>query len=229
VFTEDELLPISALQHLAFCPRQWALIHLEGLWSDNRLTVEGTIAHERVHSNEAEARGDIRIARGLRVRSLRLGIIGQLDVVEFHKTQDKQKGVTLDGTNSLWQPVIIEHKHGKPKIDNEDEIQLCAQALCLEEMLGIVIEAGSFFYGKPRRRSEVAFGQELRKQTENSITLLHELTRSGKTPPPENSPKCRNCSMISQCLPTLDKRKNRIKEYMTRSVDLSKKNHETTA
>jgi CRISPR-associated exonuclease Cas4 len=122
MYTEDELLPISALQHLAFCPRQWALIHLEGIWKDNRLTAEGTVMHERAHDEETENRGDLRIAHGLRLRSLRLGLVGQADVVEFHKAKTEDQGVKLDDLAGSWIPLIIEYKHGKPKIGHEDEV-----------------------------------------------------------------------------------------------------------
>ncbi len=156
MYTEDDLIPISALQHLVFCARQAALIHIEGLWEENVLTIEGEQLHERAHDQESETTGDTRTVRGLRIRSLRLGLIGVADVVEFRRTEAPGKGAVLNGLPGLWQPYIIEYKHGKPKIDRSDEVQLCAQAMCLEEMLGVSIEESAFFYGKPRRRPKKA-------------------------------------------------------------------------
>lgn len=177
MFSEDELLPISAVQHLAFCPRQWALIHLEGQWTDNRLTAQGTALHERVHEGQAEVRGDVLIVRGLRLRSLRLGLVGTADVVEFHPVAAVVTGgCLLPGRAGRWQPFPVEHKRGRPKPDRCDEVQLCAQALCLEEMLGAPVPEGDLFYGAQRRRHHVAFRADLRHETEALAAQLHELT-----------------------------------------------------
>ena len=190
-FAEDELLPISALQHLVFCKRQWALIHLEQQWQENVLTVGGRQMHDRVHDSDAsECRGNIRIARGLRLHSFRLGLVGQADVVEFSEDE-----------NGISQPYIIEYKHGKPKIDFCDEVQLCAQALCLEEMLNVTIPESDFFYGKHRRRHHVLFTEELRQKTEKYAEELHILTERGETPSAEYSSRCKNCSLFDICLP----------------------------
>jgi CRISPR-associated exonuclease Cas4 len=229
MFTEDELLPISALQHLAFCQRQWALIHLEQQWSDNRLTAEGTLSHERAHDEETEVRGDLRIACGLRLRSLRLGLVGQVDVVEFHKITDKNTGIALEGVNGLWQPVIIEYKHGKPKIGHEDEVQLCAQAMCLEEMLGVSLLSASFFYGQRRRRYEVALNEELRKETESLIALLHELTISGQTPASEYTSKYHNCSLMNICLPKVARGRKSVNDYLIKAAKLVEDTDEAPA
>jgi CRISPR-associated exonuclease Cas4 len=217
IYSEDELLPISALQHLAFCPRQWALIHLEGIWSDNRLTAEGIIMHDKAHDeNSLESRGDVRIARGLRLRSLRLGLVGQADVVEFHKTTDS--GIQFAGSNCFWQPIIIEYKHGHPKIGHEDEVQLCAQALCLEEMLGASLSVSSFFYGQPRRRSDLSLTAELRQETEQLISRLHELSFSGETPAADFSSRCHSCSLENTCLPKITKGGKSVKDYIQQNI-----------
>ncbi len=216
-FSEDELLPISALQHLAFCPRQWALIHMEGIWSDNRLTAEGIIMHDKAHDeNGSDSRGDLRIARGLRLRSLRLGLVGQADVVEFHKTTGA--GIFLSGVTGLWQPVIIEYKHGHPKIGHEDEVQICAQALCLEEMLGASLPVSAFFYGQPRRRCDVALTTELRQETEALVSKLHELSRSGETPPADFSSRCHSCSLENTCLPKITRGRKSVQGYIQRNL-----------
>lgn len=190
VYSEDQLIPLSALQHLLFCERQCALIYLEQMWDENRLTVEGRILHEKVHDGEDESRGDIRIARGLRLRSLRLGLTGQADVVEFHRQPD----------GSL-RPFPVEYKRGRPKPDICDEAQLCAQAMCLEEMLGMEISEGAIFYGQPRRRHPVAFTAELRAQTEAAARRAHELLEGRVTPPAVYEKKCDNCSLVHRCLP----------------------------
>lgn len=214
MFTEDELLQVSALQHLAFCPRQWALIHLEGQWSDNLLTAEGSLAHENAHQELTEVRGNLRIAHALRIRSLRLGLVGQVDVVEFHKVKSRDQGILLSDIPGFWQPAIIEYKRGRPKIGHEDEVQLCAQALCLEEMWGVSFSTASFFYGLPRRRYEVALDAELRGETERLVTLLHELTLSGKTPAPEYQRRCRNCSLLNICLPEAVRKRKSVAGYL---------------
>lgn len=192
-YAEDDLLSLSALQHLVFCERQCALIHIEQAWSENLFTAEGRIMHERVHEAGWESRGDVRTARDVSLRSLRLGLIGKSDVVEFHGR-----------TGRIWRPFPVEHKRGKPKPDESDRVQLCAQALCLEEMLGVDIAAGAIFYGKTRHRMDVDFDAPLREETEKAAARLHELIESGKTPEPLYTKKCRSCSLVDQCLPQLE-------------------------
>jgi CRISPR-associated exonuclease Cas4 len=201
-FAEEDLLPLSALQHLLFCERQCALIHVEQLWADNRLTVEGSHLHRRVDEAPGESRGDVRIARGLQLRSLRLGLIGKADVVEFHRDGTAQpEAVRQSPYGSGWRPFPVEYKRGKPKRDRSDEVQLCAQALCLEEMLGIRIPAGALFYGETRHRTDVAFDTELRDTTERAASRLHQLIASGVTPRARREPKCDGCSLIELCMP----------------------------
>ncbi|HUO59569.1 MAG TPA: CRISPR-associated protein Cas4 [Candidatus Acidoferrales bacterium] len=190
MFSEDDLLPLSALQHLAFCERQWALIHLEQQWSENLLTAQGRQMHERAHEEADEIRDGVRICRGLRVRSLRLGLIGAADVVEFHP----RPGATP-------RPFPVEYKRGRPKPGRWDEVQLCAQALCLEEMLCTEIPCGAIFYGQPRRRMEVTFDQSLRDETERLSRRLHQLQAAGVTPSPHPHSGCERCSLKDVCLP----------------------------
>ncbi len=218
MYTEDELLPISALQHLAFCERQWGLIHLEGAWQENRLTAEGRLLHDRSHGLETEVRGDVRIARGLRLRSLRLGLVGMADVVEFHRVSVGQDGVQLDGVAGFWKPFIVEYKRGRPKIGHEDEVQICAQALCLEEMLSVSIPSGALFYGQPRRRSDVAFDQAIRNETESLAAHLHELNRASKTPQPTYTKSCQSCSLIDICLPKITGGQSSARRYLARAI-----------
>ena len=204
MYTEDDLIPLSALQHLIFCERQCALIHIEQAWAENLFTAEGRIMHEHVHAEERESRGKIRIEYGMSLRSLRLGLIGKADVVEFHRR--------VDGS---WQPFPVEYKRGKPKKDSSDKVQLCAQALCLEEMMDVSVPDGALFYGKTRRRLDVVFDDALRKLTEETAMRLHELIESGRTPGPVYAKKCDSCSLAGMCLPkTVGKRKS-VKRYLS--------------
>ncbi len=207
MFPESALLPISALQHLLFCERQCALIHLEQAWADNVLTVEGSHLHTKAHdANAGESRGDVYIARSLALHSLRLGLSGQADVVEFHRDES---GVPLHSRPGRWRAFPVEYKRGKPKRNHCDEVQLCAQALCLEEMLGTVVAEGALFYGETRRRVDVKFDSFLRGETEQAAARLHELLNSGITPPAVREPKCESCSLERICLPdALEKRRS---------------------
>ena len=208
MYAEDELLPISALQHLAFCERQWALIHIEGWWTENRLTAEGRILHQHVHSLETKSRGELQVANGLRLKSLHLGLTGIADVVEFYslgiaseQNENNPFGVRLPKRRGLWRPFPVEYKRGQVKKNKCDEIQLCAQALCLEEMLKVNIASGALFYGRPRRRHEVIFDDSLRYKTTTLANRLHTFMQSGKTPPPVYDKKCQSCSLRTLCIP----------------------------
>lgn len=210
MFNEDDLLPLSALQHLVYCERRCALVHVEQLWDDNRLTLEGSHLHGGAHETAPrhELRGDLLIARGLPLRSLRLGLSGMADVIEFHRTASPSDGLDpqpkagpLTGLDGVWEPFPVEYKVGHMRHEHAYEVQLCAQALCLEEMLGVAVPSGALFYGKAQRRHAVAFGPELRQQTETAASRLHELIASGVTPKAVKEPKCERCSLFPQCLP----------------------------
>lgn len=212
MFDEKDLLPLSALQHLLFCERQCALIHVERQWAENRFTAEGRIMHERVHTANRESRGKIRYEYAVPLRSLELGLAGQADVVEFHKTE----GTRVD--SRLWQPFPVEYKRGKAKKANWDRVQLCAQALCLEEMLGVEIPAGSLFYGKTRRRQEVFFDHALRAETKDAARRLHVLVADGRTPGPVYSVRCDSCSFLALCLPKAMGRRKSALKYLRKMV-----------
>jgi CRISPR-associated exonuclease Cas4 len=205
VFSEDDLVPLSALQHLLFCERQAALIHLERVWAENSFTLEGKHLHERVDRGEGESRGDLRIARGLTLRSFRLGLSGKADAVEFHR-----------GPEGVWLPFPVEYKRGRPKKHQADEVQLCAQALCLEEMLGVSIPSGALFYGETRRRLDVAFDFALRLVTEQAAARMHEILNSGVTPLPVREPKCDQCSLLEICMP--DAPSSSVQRYLDRAL-----------
>jgi CRISPR-associated exonuclease Cas4 len=204
----DDLIMISALQHYAFCPRQCALIHIEQIWTESGRTAEGRILHERVHDESRESRGDIRIDYGVSLRSLRLGLIGKADVVEFHRRQD-----------GSWLPFPVEYKRGKPKADDCDKVQLCAQAICLEEMLSITIPEGALFYGQTRHRLNVVFDETLRRETEETARRAHALVASGRTPQPIYEKRCESCSLMADCLPKTIQKRRSVKNYLTRILD----------
>lgn len=207
---DDSLLPLSALQHLLFCERQCALIHLEQLWAENRLTVEGQHLHRKAHQGVSERRGRVWTLRGLLLRSERLGLIGKADVVEVEPPADWEIGraaagelfdlLRRDGASG-WRVTPVEYKRGKPKADDSDRVQLAAQALCLEEMLGLRIGEGWLFYGAQRRRTEVTLDDALRATVARTAGRLHEIFDSGRTPPARRMKKCRNCSLVELCLP----------------------------
>lgn len=194
IFKEEDLIQLSALQHFMYCKRQCALIHVEQAWSENLFTAEGRIMHDKADSNAAESRRDIRIEYSVPLRSLKLGLIGKADVVEFHRQDDGK-----------WLPFPVEYKRGKPKLDDCDRVQLCAQAICLEEMLNVKIREGALFYGQTRRREAVIFDDRLRGETEDAARKARELIEAGITPGAEYSKKCKQCSLLNLCMPKMKK------------------------
>ncbi|MCL7489407.1 MAG: CRISPR-associated protein Cas4 [Desulfobulbaceae bacterium] len=206
-YVEEDLLPLSALQHLLFCERQCALIHIEQVWTENLFTAQGRVMHERVDQGGRESRKNIRLEFGVPLRSLRLGLSGKADMVEFHKQED-----------GSWLPYPVEYKRGKPKKDDWDRVQLCAQALCLEEMLGCTIASGALFYGRNRRRQAVNFDDRLRRETEKTAERLHELVRSGRTPPARYEKKCDSCSLKNLCMPKTAGAGKNVGKYLSRML-----------
>lgn len=224
-YSEDDLLPLSALSHLVFCERRAALIHLEQLWEENRFTAEGRVLHNRTHEQQVEVRGDTRIVRSLRIRSMRLGLVGMADVVEFTRVPNstptmsqERDAVSLPGVNGLWRPMPVEYKRGRAKPTRCYEVQLCAQALCLEEMLGVTIRTGALFYGKRRRRTDVAFDELLRADTERATARLHELYDKQETPPAIYESKCRSCSLFELCKPKSMSSPTKTRRYVDTSL-----------
>lgn len=200
---EDDYLALAGLQHFAFCRRQWALVHIERQWAENLRTIEGTLLHQRAHDeHQIESRGDILIVRGLRVISHRLRIQGVCDVVEFYRAEN---GVTLAGRTGNWLPYPVEYKRGEPKSFDADELQLCAQAMCLEEMLLCDVPEGSLYYGQPRRRTKVTLDSTLRSRVETLTSEMHALYARGHTPKAVPRKGCAACSLKELCLPRLVK------------------------
>lgn len=216
IYTEEDLLPLSGLQHFAFCRRQWALIQIESQWAENLRTVEGDLFHARAHDEQQrEHRGGVLILRGLPVFSPTLGISGKCDVVEFHPDP---KGVPLCGEKGTWMPFPVEYKRGAPKAHQADELQLCAQAMCLEEMLCCEIAEGALFYGETRRRTAVPFAQELRQTVRTYLKEMHQLYRRGHTPKAKPAKGCAACSLKELCLPRLAKGRG-VGEYLRRMME----------
>lgn len=198
---EDEYLMLSGIQHFAFCRRQWALIHVEQQWQENERTVEGNLLHRVAHDeSKTEKRNDRITVRGMRIASRKMEVSGICDVVEFHADDS---GITLHGWEGTWQPYPVEYKKGSPKDNDADILQLCAQAMCLEEMLCCEIPEGSLYYGETRRRQIVLFTQELRARVEMMFAEMHEIYRKGVTPKVKPSKGCNACSLKELCLPKL--------------------------
>jgi CRISPR-associated exonuclease Cas4 len=195
MYSEDDYIMISALSHYVFCPRRCALIHVDGLWSENVYTTRGKLFHERVDSGEDESRGDTRIIRSLNIYSRRLGLSGRCDVVEFHD---------VEGTAV---PYPVEYKSGKPKMDICDLAQVCAQALCLEEMTLTPVREAAIYYGKPRRRLLVELDDGLRKRTEEIVAAVHAMIETRSVPSARREKKCETCSINGYCMPGTGNRK----------------------
>lgn len=215
MYAEDDYLMLSGIQHFAFCRRQWAMIHIEQQWAENYRTTAGELMHKKAHDESAfEKRGNVLTVRGLRISSHELGVSGQCDVVEF---QQAENGVTLYGYDGNWNPVPVEYKHGKPKENNADELQLCAQAICLEEMFQTVIPEGYLFYGENRRRSHVDFTEDLREEVKKMTKEMHELFQRGHTPNVKPTKQCKACSLENLCVPKLQKTM-KVREYIQQGI-----------
>ncbi len=216
-YVEDDLLMLSGIQHFFFCERQWALIHIEKQWQENVRTIEGKHIHERADDPFiVETRGDIVISRSVPLSSYKLGLYGIADVIEFVKTNSK--GISLKAKDGQWTPIPVEYKRGKPKTDKRDEVQLCAQAICLEEMLNVTIDKGYLFYNTIKRRSEVVLDNELRTLVQNLADRMHLAFEEGKTPKAKFGKHCDLCSMKEICQPKLTSKKKKVKEYIKKVV-----------
>lgn len=211
-YTPDELLPLSGIQHFCFCRRQWALIHVECQWQENVLTVEGKLMHQRVDDPFfIEVRKGVIITRSAPIASYRLGLSGICDVIEFSPASE---GVSLPGKDGYYLPAPVEYKRGKEKHDKSDEAQLCAQAICLEEMLSTEIPTGYLYYGEIRRRVEIPLTTELREFVFKIAEEMHNYFNRGYTPRVKTSKACKSCSLADICLPNLQGRRTSAKKYI---------------
>lgn len=188
MYTEDDLLDLSGLQHFSFCKRQWALIHMSGEWAENRYTVVGALFHGRAHAAGYSAQNGMSVERGVYVCSFELGISGIADIVEYPVGNPSKS-------------VPVEYKVGKPKIEDWDRLQVCAQAMCLEEMLGIGIREGAPFYGKTRRRERVPLSDGLRGTVSSLCREMHDTFDAGIMPSARYASRCKRCSLIDVCMP----------------------------
>ena len=206
MYSEDEYLLLSGIQHFVFCRRQWALIHIEQQWEENYRTADGQVMHRNVHDADFhEKRGNTIITRAMAVSSSKLGISGECDVVEFHGCKN---GIGLFGVEGRYEVIPIEYKRGSPKENDSDIMQLAAQAMCLEEMLCCTIDTGYLYYGETHRRTNVIIDAELRERTEKAIEEMHELYRKKYTPKVKRTKACNACSLKNICLPVLCSKKS---------------------
>lgn len=249
-YAEDDLLPVSALAQLVYCERRCALIFLEGAWAENRFTAEGRLLHERLERGGVASKAGIRTVYELDIRSTKLGLVGKVDAVEFNSSgsiiEGRAAGEPAPGNQSLddllaeirtevgasrpgagvttlenWVPFPVERKRGQLKLQQCYEVQLCAQGLCLEEMLGVPVPAGAIYYGGSRRRKRVFFDTALRKVTVEAALRLHSLVASGVTPRAEYSKRCGACSLLALCMPRSTSRWKSVHQYLAKSLEYS--------
>jgi len=204
---DDDFIPLSSLQHYLYCPRQCALIHVERLWAENRQTAEGRILHDRSDQPMVEQRHGVRTVTAMPLAAPELGVVGIADVVEFHNEQAGEV------------PYPVEYKRGRPKAHRADEVQLCAQALCLEAMFSRPVPEGALFYGRTRRRQIVPFNAELRRLTRDTICATRELFAAGLTPGASYDPKrCDTCSLLDLCQPRLLARAGKVQTWLEKEI-----------
>ncbi len=221
-YDDDDLIQLSGIQHIAFCERQWSLIYVEQAWAENTHTIEGKHLHERVDDPYFnETRRDTRIVRSMPIVSRRLGLSGIADVVEFKLVSDDDgKTIKLPHRRGLWNLYPVEYKKGSHKIDDRDAVQLCAQAMALEEMFGVIIDLGYLYYNKSRHREEITISQELRNHTIYLSERMHYLLESGNTSKAENGKHCAQCSLIDVCHPELQLKHRSVKDYLMKVTEL---------
>jgi CRISPR-associated exonuclease Cas4 len=218
-YPSEDLLPLSGIQHFVFCRRQWALIHIERQWQENVLTMEGRLLHKRTDDPFfTETRHGVITARAVPIASYRLGLSGVCDVVEFTESPE---GVKLPGREGLYLPAPVEYKRGHEKLDRCDESQLCAQAMCLEEMLAVNIPAGFLYYGEIRHRVQVVLDDELRQWVGEMCSEMHAYYRRGYTPKVKTSKACSSCSLADICLPVLQENVIPASKYIRQQIESS--------
>ncbi|MFA5638147.1 MAG: CRISPR-associated protein Cas4 [Anaerovoracaceae bacterium] len=218
MYEEDDYLLLSGIQHYAFCPRQWALIHIDEIWNESYLTMSGRLLHKKAHGDKTvEKRDEVITYRAVKICSAQLGLSGECDVVEFYKSN---KGVSLNDYEGLWIPYPVEYKRGLSKIDDCDRLQLCAQAMCLEEMLCTTIEKGAIYYGQPRRREIVDLASELKHDVLLMVNEMHKLFDRKLIPKAVKKKYCQSCSIKDICLPSItEDSKLTVTEYIRTFVE----------
>lgn len=217
MYTEDDFLQLSGIQHFSFCRRQWALIHVEGIWAENKFTAAGEVEHKRVHDTYADSRGGVITMRGLRVTSKTCGISGTCDAVEFYPvTAD---GIRLRGKEGEWEVVPVEYKHGRSKANDCDRLQLVAQAMCLEEMFSCKITRGYLFYFETRRRECIDVTDDLRRSVTDMFKEMHSYMQRGYTPRATQTKACKSCSLVNECIPEAFNKRETAGEYIRRHIE----------
>lgn len=205
-YREEDLLALSGIQHMAFCPRQWALIHIEKQWQENYLTIEGRFLHEKADNPYiVEKRRDLIVSRAVNLASYKLGLYGVADIVEFWQMETDENAVKLPKRQGFWRPQVVEYKRGRPKHIDCDKVQLCAQSICMEEMLGISIKSGALFYDAIKHREQVVLNDALRRHTQELAAEMHALYAAVVTPVAEVTKACASCSLNELCLPGINK------------------------
>jgi len=219
MYTEEQFLPLSSVSEYVHCPRRCGLKILEQAWGNNVFTAEGDIFHEKAHSGANESRGDLKILRSLRLRSLRLGVTGIADVVELHRCTPSEGGVQVPCIDGTWLPFPVEYKRGASKDIRCYEVQLCAQALCLEEMLAAHIPDGALFLGEKQHRTSVVFDDVLRSETESVCLAVQKLFAAGVTPAADFNKRCSSCSLFEACLPQSAGSGKSVRKWLARQLD----------
>ncbi len=219
MYSEDEMLMLSGIQHFKFCPRQWALIHIEQQWNDNRLTIEGQILHKHVDDPFYRQKcGDLITLRAVNVASRELGLYGILDAIELHPSLSFENSIQHPKYPGWWNPVVVEYKHGKPKKDEIDEVQLAAQIMCLEEIYAIHISYGIFFYGELRHRVVVNINDRLRDIVKQCARDMHEIFGKTTVPKADYGKYCDNCSLKDICLPKMRLNCTTVNTYLNKNL-----------
>ena len=217
MYSEEEMLMLSGIQHFVYCPRQWALIHIEQVWADNRYTTEGKLLHKNVDDPfYRQKNGDFVSLHSVPISSKTLGLYGFSDVIELHPSDTSDNSIIHPSYQGYWKPFPVEYKRGRPKPDERDAVQLMSQAICLEEQYGIIIECGFLFYGETRHRETITFDESLRLKTQKYANEMHIVYNQGILPQVDKNRKCSNCSLADICLPTKNKLKvsNYLKNYL---------------
>lgn len=219
MYIEDDMLMLSGIQHFRFCPRQWALIHIEQQWEDNSLTIEGDILHK--HADDPFYRqkcGDLIALRAVSIASRELGLYGVSDVIELHPSSSSEDTIRHPKYPGHWRPVVVEYKRGQPKKNEVDEVQLAAQTMCLEEIYTIHIPYGVFFYGELRHRVEVAINDELRDIVRQCAKDMHTMFNNAIIPKAEYGRHCARCSLEDICMPTITKKCATAASYLSKNL-----------
>ncbi len=212
------MLMLSGIQHFMFCPRQWALIHMEQQWDENRLTVEGELLHQRVDDPfTRQKNGDVITLRSVTIASKQLGLYGLTDAIELHPQESTENTICHSLYPGYWKPYPIEYKRGHSKPDERDEVQLAAQVICLEEMYDIHLDKAALYYGETRHREEIIVDERLRKLTCQLAEEMHRVFQSGVVPKAEKKSHCKSCSIVDICMPQLSECAS-VSQYLKKNL-----------